>query len=56
MDERLRNWHPRQDEIKRIIEEMRPVIRELIAIERARCVGDALCALSPAGGRTIPLH
>ncbi|HEX2849159.1 MAG TPA: hypothetical protein VHN98_01345 [Acidimicrobiales bacterium] len=56
MNERLRSWHPRPDEVRRIIEEMRPVIRELVEIERARCIGDALCALTPAGGRAVALH
>lgn len=28
MEERLKNWHPRGDELERILAEMRPVIVE----------------------------
>ncbi len=28
MDERLRDWHPKDDELERILAEMRPVIVE----------------------------
>ena len=56
MDERLRDWHPRPEEVRRIVEEMRPVIREVAEIERARAVSDVLCALTPAGPRAIRSH
>jgi hypothetical protein len=28
VDERLRNWHPTDEEIEAILDEMRPIIRE----------------------------
>ena len=29
MDERLRHWHPKPDEVQRIVAELRPLIRQL---------------------------
>ena len=34
MDERLRDWRPTQEEIERILEEMRPIIHELAKRDR----------------------
>ena len=28
MDDRLRNWHPTDEELEQILREMRPIIRE----------------------------
>ena len=35
MDERLKQWHPRGDELDRILAEMRPVILEFARRARA---------------------
>lgn len=29
MDERLRHWHPKPEEVQRIVAELRPLIRQL---------------------------
>ena len=34
MDERLRDWRPTQEEIERILDEMRPIIHELARRDR----------------------
>ncbi len=56
MDERLRNWHPRPDEVARIVAEMRPVIRAVVKIEQARAVTDALCACAVGPRRFADAH
>ncbi|HEX7165595.1 MAG TPA: hypothetical protein VF230_01310 [Acidimicrobiales bacterium] len=29
MDDRLRHWHPNQEEVAKIVDELRPLIRQL---------------------------
>lgn len=56
MDERLRSWHPRPDEVRAIVAEMRPVIRAVVEMEQARALTDALCACALGPRRLAAVH
>lgn len=37
MDEKMRNWHPDQDEVEAILAEMRPIISQMAEESEAEC-------------------
>jgi hypothetical protein len=39
MDERLKNWHPTKAEVEAIVQELRPIIRDLARQEAAMVAG-----------------
>jgi hypothetical protein len=44
MTEQTREWRPSPDEVRRIVDEMRPILRELAEGERARATDGRVLA------------